>query len=84
MAQRPVRQETGGVGLRPVRVGGKSVPGRDGARRMVGHDEKARLRVRTASFEPTQDDLRMVYGYLGREIERLKRRRAEVKAMMGA
>jgi hypothetical protein len=59
------------------------MPRRNAARRLVGRDEKAGLRVREASFEPTQDDLRQVYGYLGREIERLTRRRAAIGRMLG-
>jgi hypothetical protein len=41
------------------------------------------LREDTLSFEPTRQDLKLVQGYLEREIKRLQKRHAEITRTLG-
>jgi hypothetical protein len=64
-----------------MRLGANGRASQDKPRRMVRADDKAGLRMPPRS-EPTTQDLKLVQGYLAREIKRLTKRHAEITRLL--
>jgi hypothetical protein len=64
-----------------MRLGSDGRAARNKSRRMVRADEAPGLRVPPRS-EPTTEDLKLVQGYLAREIVRLQERHAEITSLI--